>query len=116
MVLTHIYAFNFDFSTAYAYLFSLALLLIAILLLAVIIKCIIGPRISDRLVTINMISTLVTSCIIILSIFLKNQTYLLDICIIYVLISFLSVCVFDSVYINTYLKKKKDKSNKGDDK
>ncbi|MGN1295185.1 MAG: monovalent cation/H+ antiporter complex subunit F [Bacilli bacterium] len=116
MKLNYIYATSIDFQEAYSYLFGIALVVIAICMLLVIIKTIIGPRISDRLVNINMISTLVTSCIIILSVFLSNQTYLLDICMIYVLISFLSVCVFDTVYINTYLRKKRGKSNKEDNK
>ena len=101
---------------AYNILFIGSLILITIAMLFTIIKSIIGPRISDRLVTINMISTLVTSSIIILAVLFPNQTYLLDICIIYVLLSFLSVCVFDSVYINAYLKKKKEQEKKEDNK
>lgn len=112
----YIYANLINFKEAYSYLFGIALIIIAICILFVIVKSIIGPRISDRLVTINMISTLVTSSIIILAVLFPNQTYLLDICIIYVLLSFLSVCVFDSVYINAYLKKKKEQEKKEDNK
>jgi multicomponent Na+:H+ antiporter subunit F len=97
-------------SQAYSYLFIGALIVIAICLIGVIIKSIIGPRISDRIVTINMVGTLVTSCIAILSVYLTNESYLIDVCIIYVLISFLSVIVLTNVFINQYLeKKKKDK-------
>ena len=67
---------------------------------------IIGPRVTDRIVTINMTGTFVTSIIAILSVFLK-QSYLSDVCIIYVLISFLSVVVLSNVFINRYIEEHK---------
>ena len=48
----------------------------------------------------------VTSIIAILSVFLK-QSYLSDVCIIYVLISFLSVVVLSNVFINRYIEEHK---------
>lgn len=92
---------------AYDLLFSAGLVVIGVCLVFTVIRSIIGPRISDRLVTVNMVGTLVTSCIAILSVFLSGESYLIDVAIIYVLISFLSVVVFTSVYINEYLKKSK---------
>ena len=96
---------------AYSYLFLGSLIIIAICILFVIIKSIIGPRISDRIVTANMIGTLVTACIAILSTLLINQTYLIDICIIYVLLSFISVIVLSSIFINQYIEKKNSKKD-----
>lgn len=95
-----------NFELAYSYLFSIVLICLGVCLFLTVLKSIIGPRISDRIVSINMIGTLVTSCIAILSVFLVDETYLIDVCLIYVLISFLSVVVFTSIYINTYRIKK----------
>lgn len=98
---------------AYSYLFGGALIIIGICLLFVIIKSIIGPRISDRMVTINMIGTLATTSIAILSCAFYQEQYLIDICIIYVILSFLAVIVFVNVFINQYINEKKNK-NGGD--
>jgi multicomponent Na+:H+ antiporter subunit F len=53
-----------------------------------------------------MVGTLVIISICILS-FLLNESFLLDVSFIYVLISFLGVVVLTTVYINSYLEKKK---------
>ena len=76
--------------TAYNILFVGALVFIAICMLLVIIKSIRGPRITDRVVSVNMIGTLVIISICVLS-FILNESFLLDVAIIYVLISFLAL-------------------------
>ena len=91
---------------AFEYLIIGTLCLLGIGLLFILIKTIIGPRVTDRIVTINMTGTFVTSIIAILSVFLK-QSYLSDVCIIYVLISFLSVVVLSNVFINRYIEEHK---------
>ena len=96
---------------AYNVLFIVSLILIAICMLFVIIKSIKGPRITDRVVCVNMIGTLVIISICILS-YILNESFLLDVAFIYVLISFLAVVVLSSVYINSYLEKKKKEENK----
>lgn len=67
------------------------------------IRAIIGPTISDRIVAINMIGSITISLIAILSVML-HEGYLLDVCLIYVLISFLAVVVITNIFINNYLK------------
>ncbi len=93
---------------AYHTLFTAGLIVIGVCMLATVIKSILGPRISDRLMTVNMIGTLVTGAIAILSALLSGEEYLVDICIIYVLVSFISVVVFTSVFINEYVKREKN--------
>ncbi len=95
-------------SQAYELLFTITLIVLACCVLAIIIKSIYGPRLTDRIVSVNMISTSVTSMIIVLSVFL-NHSYLLDVSIIYVLVSFLSVVVLTNVFINRYEEKKNKK-------
>ena len=96
---------------AYDILFIGSLIIIALFMLLVIIKSIRGPRITDRVVNVNMIGTLVIISICVLT-FLLEETYLLDVSFIYVLISFLAVVVLTTVYINSYLEKKKKEENK----
>ncbi len=84
---------------AYQYLFLSALIVLGILIGIVLIRSIIGPRITDRILCINMIGTLVICSIAILAI-RQDEDYLMDISLIYAMISFLSVLILASVYIH----------------
>jgi multicomponent Na+:H+ antiporter subunit F len=77
----------------------------AVLLLLCLIRAVIGPRIADRLVAVNMITTMVTVMIAILAV-LKNEGYLVDICLIYAMISFLAVVVLSRIYTGVYREQK----------
>ena len=83
---------------AYQYLFTGALTVMAVLIGIILIRSIIGPRIIDRILCINMIGTLVICTIAILSQML-DESYLTDIAIIYAMLSFLTVLILASVYI-----------------
>lgn len=74
------------------------------------IRAIIGPTIADRIVAINMIGSFTISIIAILSVML-HEGYLLDVCLIYVLISFLAVVVLTNIFINNYLKHKNEEDH-----
>lgn len=83
---------------AYQYLYTGALAVIAILIGIILVRSIIGPRITDRILCINMIGTLVICSIAILSQMLQ-ESYLTDIALIYAMLSFLTVLILASVYI-----------------
>ncbi|MBQ8305941.1 MAG: sodium:proton antiporter [Blautia sp.] len=85
-------------SQAYHILFSAALIWFAVLLLAMLIRAIAGPRITDRILSINMIGTMVICCIAILSRLLQ-ETWLVDVALIYAMISFISVLILAMIYI-----------------
>lgn len=84
--------------TAYQYLFLCALIALGILMGFILVRSIIGPRITDRILCINMIGTLVICSIAILSI-RQKEGYLIDISLIYAMISLLTVLILASVYI-----------------
>lgn len=88
-----------------AAMLTLVMLVLAILIVITIIRSILGPKITDRIVSVNMIGTMVIMIIAILSVFL-NEPYLADVCLIYALISFLGVVVLCKVYTGVYLQKK----------
>ena len=83
----------------------------AVLLILCLIRAAIGPRIADRLVAVNMITTMVTVMIAILAV-LKNEGYLVDICLIYAMISFLAVVVLSRIYTGVYREHKAHQKRK----
>lgn len=89
------------------YILISALIVFAILLFGCLIRAIIGPSVADRLMAVNMMGTMVIVMIAILAILL-NEGFLVDICIIYAMISFLAVIVLTKVYIGTYIQKGDD--------
>lgn len=90
---------------AYRGLFTTALIILAVLVILCLVRAIIGPRIADRIVSVNMMGTMVIVIIAILTVML-GEGYLADICIIYAMISFLAVIVLTKVYMGVYLEKK----------
>ncbi len=83
---------------AYTLLYSATLVILAVLTGIMLIRSIRGPRLTDRLLAVNMICTMVIAAILILCVLLDEQ-YLADVALIYALISFVSVILFASVYI-----------------
>ena len=60
-----------------------------------------GPRMADRILGINMTGSLTTAAIAVLAILL-DQSWLLDVCLIYCMISFLAVVVLAKVAIASH--------------
>ena len=89
------------------------LCVLAVMILLCLVRAVIGPRITDRVVAINMIGTMVMVGIAILSV-VKNEGYLVDICLIYAMISFLAVVVLTRIYTGVY-KEAKNKKTEGDE-
>lgn len=98
---------------AYRGVYVITLLVLSVMLFACLIRAIRGPRIADRIVAINMMGTMVMVMIAVLSLLL-NEGYLVDICLIYALVSFLAVIVLTKVYMGVYEEKKhEDKKEEG---
>ena len=97
---------------AYQAVFVTALIFLAVMLILCLVRAIIGPRIADRTVSVNMMGTMVMVIIAILTVMLQ-EGYLADICIIYAMISFLAVIVLTKVYMGVY-QEKKQKEEKED--
>ena len=78
---------------------------LVLLALVCLIRCIMGPRISDRVMAVNMIGTLTIIMVVVFTVYLK-EAYLADIALIYAMISFLSVVVLCKVYTGIYRESK----------
>ena len=81
------------------------LMSMVLLALVCLVRCILGPRISDRVMAINMIGTLTIIMVVVFTVYLK-EAYLADIALIYAMISFLSVVVLCKVYTGIYRESK----------
>ena len=91
--------------SAYNMLYTFVLTVLSVLIFLCLVRAIRGPRVADRIVSINMISTLVIATICVLAIKLA-QGYLADVAIIYALIGFLAVVVLCKVYMGIALEKR----------
>lgn len=100
-------------SRAYTIFFSVVLVFLAVMVMLCLVRAIIGPKIADRIVSVNMMGTMVMVIIAVLALMLQ-EGYLADICLIYAMLSFLAVIVLTKVYMGVYLEKKEEKKNGGD--
>ena len=88
--------------------------LLAIMLFPCLVRAVRGPRIADRLVSVNMMGTMVMVMIAVLALLL-DEGYLVDICLLYAMISFLAVVVLSKVYIGIYEEKRHKAENPDED-
>lgn len=83
---------------AYRILYSAALLVLAVLIGVMLIRSVRGPRVTDRILSINMIGTMVIASIAILSVML-GEPYLADVSLIYAMVSFVAVLILTMTYL-----------------
>lgn len=103
------YSGNAALDTAYEVVLTVLPMILAFMVFLCLIRAIKGPKIADRIVAINMMGTLTMVIIAILAVKM-NEGYLVDICIIYAMISFLAVTLLTKVYMGVYAERKsKDK-------
>lgn len=98
---------------AYDILYNITLAILGFFLLACLVRAIIGPRIADRLIAINMMGTTVIIVICILT-FLLNEGYLVDVAIIYAMLSFLAVVLLTKICMGVYHEKNHRQEGKKD--
>ena len=91
--------------TCYDVLTIGSLAVLVLLALVCLVRCILGPRISDRVMAVNMIGTLTIIMVVVFVVHL-GEAYLADIALIYAMISFLSVVVLCKVYTGIYRERK----------
>jgi multicomponent Na+:H+ antiporter subunit F len=88
--------------------FLLAILCsLAVLVIITMIRVILGPRISDRIVAVNMISTQTIVMVAVLAVYLE-EVGLADISILYAMLSFLAVVILTKIYIGVYRERQKN--------
>ena len=93
------------------WIFISIFIFLAILLLFCLIRAIKGPTIADRVVAVNMMGTIVMVVIAMLAVYM-GEGYLLDICLIYAMVSFLAVIVISKVYIGVYEEERRKQADR----
>jgi len=93
---------------AYQLMYNIALGVLGVLLLCCLVRAIIGPRIADRVIAVNMMGTLVVIIICVLA-HLMNEGYLVDVAMIYVMLSFLAVVLLTKIYMGVYHEKRRQR-------
>ncbi len=90
---------------AYNTLYTVALILLGLALIAALVRAIRGPRTADRVMGINMAGTLTILSVLLLSRLLE-QDWLLDVALIYAMISFIAVVVLTRIFVTVHMEKK----------
>ena len=85
--------------------YLICIIVISILAILCLIRAIIGPKLADRIMAVNMIGTMTISAIILLSVF-SDESMMLDVAFIYAIISFVAVIVLAQIYIVIYREKR----------
>ena len=91
------------------YLFGGAVIVLVLVMFACLIRAMRGPEIADRIVSVNMLGTLTMMIICVRSLWL-GESYLLDVALIYAMISFLAVVVLTRVYLGVHREHQLKKS------
>ncbi len=85
--------------------FLICIIVIAVLAILCLIRAIIGPKLADRIMAVNMIGTLTIAVIILMSVLL-DESMMLDVALVYAVISFVAVMVLTQIYIGIYREKR----------
>ena len=88
---------------SYHVLFVAVLIILAVMLFLCLIRACMGPTVADRLVAVNMMGTMVNVIIATLAI-MMGEGYLVDISLIYTMLSFLAVVVLTKVILGIHKK------------
>lgn len=83
---------------AWQMLYLPAVLLMVVLTGIMLIRAVQGPGTTDRILAVNMISTMVI-CIILLLSRLLDETWLLDVAMIYAMVSIVTITMLASLYV-----------------
>ena len=85
--------------------FSMFILICIIMISAMTLLCLIraiaGPKLADRIMAINMIGTMTIAVIMLLSVLLDENS-VLDVALIYAVISFVAVIVLAQIYVGLH--------------
>lgn len=96
--------------------FLVCIIILTVLTFFCLVRAIKGPKLADRIVAANMIGTMTIAIIALMAVYL-DESGILDICLIYAIMSFVAVIVLTKIYIGIYNENKdgKQKMEKGEE-
>ena len=86
----------------------ITMICLAIALLFCLLRAILGPRFTDRLIAVNLVGTKTIILICVIAMYI-GESYLVDVALVYALISFLAVVVLANVYKSSFDKEQAEK-------
>ena len=89
--------------TLYNNLFTAAMCFLALIAFAYLVRAVIGPKFSDRILAVNSIHTIIILIICILSVF-QGENYIVDIALIYAMLGFVTVVIVCKAYLRSHHK------------
>lgn len=89
----------------YKILIYFTLSFLAILTFAYLLRTIIGPSFFDRIVGVNSIGTIVILIICIMSV-VQQESYIVDVALIYAMLSFVTVVIVCKAYLRSHKKER----------
>ena len=89
-----------------------SMIFLSITILFCLIRGITGERFTDKILSVNVINVKVIILIMILGVYFE-RSYLIDIAMVYAVISFLSVVILSRIFLRDYMKKNTKIKNKG---
>lgn len=98
---------NFNYDQAVHYLMLFGMLFLAATVLFCLIRAVMGPKLTDRIVAVNMVGVKTMLLIVMVSVYI-GETYLVDVAVVYALLSFLAVVVFTKFVLQFKLNKIKN--------
>ena len=95
--------------------FDIVLCVQGVILCCCLVRAILGPKVTDRIVAINMVGTNTIAIIAVLAVRL-GESYLADIGLIYAMVSFLAVVLLTKVYMGAWRERriKEEKNERGE--
>lgn len=87
-------------------------IVLALLIFAALIRAVLGPRFTDRIIAVNVINTLVVALIAVLSVYMRED-FLVDVALVYALLSFLTVVILSRMVTLREKRRKLHKKEKG---
>ena len=95
-----------------SWVLSAGAVVLALLILATLVRAVLGPRFTDRIVAVNVISTLVIAELMLLSVWLRED-FLVDIALVFALLSFLAVVVAFQLVMSRQKNKRREEKQEG---
>lgn len=87
--------------------------ILALLIFAALVRAVLGPRFTDRIIAVNVINTLVVALIAVLSVYMKED-FLVDVALIYALLSFLTVVILSRMVTLRQKRRRMKNKEKGE--
>ena len=88
----------------YNRLFIGCLIMLAVIMVIYVVRSIVGPVLADRILAVNAIGTLTIVAVAILAVS-KQESYLLDVCMVYAMLSFLALVVLTALMTKERLER-----------